>query len=86
MQQIQSTISPKYQTVIPAALRKMLNLKAGDRLIWRLIQTVGQPKILTEPLPKNWAQYTKGLGKDIWSNVDIDKYIESLRKEWQNTR
>lgn len=82
MQQIQSTISPKYQTVVPAPVRKLLNLKAGDRLIWRLVQTSTQPKVIAEPLPKNWAKYTRGLGKDIWQDIDIDKYIQSLRQEW----
>lgn len=82
MQQIQSTISQKYQTVVPAQVRKLLNLKAGDRLIWRLVQTPDKPKILTEPVPKNWAKYTRGLGKDIWQNINIDRYIQSLRQEW----
>lgn len=82
MQQIQSKISQKYQIVVPAQVRKLLNLKAGDRLIWRFIQTSTQPMVLTEPVPKNWAKYTRGLGKDIWEKVDIDKYIQNLRQEW----
>lgn len=86
MQQIQSTISPKYQIVVPAKIRKLLNLKAGDRIIWRLIQTQTQPKVLAEPMPKNWAKYARGLGKNIWQNVDIDRYIQNLRQEWEQTK
>jgi len=81
MQQIQSTISPKYQTVVPARVRKLLKLKAGDRIIWRLISTPTQPKVLAEPMPRNWSKYTLGLGKNVWQQVDIDKYIENLRQE-----
>ncbi len=82
MQQIQSLISPKYQTVIPAKIRQRLNLKAGDKLIWKVIKTGNQPKIIAEPEPKNWAKYTRGLGKNIWQRTNIDKYIENLRSEW----
>ena len=82
MQQIQSLISSKYQTVIPVKIRRRLNLKAGDRLIWRIINVGNQLKIITEPEPKNWAKYTRGLGKNIWKKVNIDKYIKNLRSEW----
>ena len=26
-----------------------------------------------------WAKYTRGLGKEIWNNIDIDQYIRELR-------
>ncbi|OGK24774.1 hypothetical protein A3D76_06905 [Candidatus Roizmanbacteria bacterium RIFCSPHIGHO2_02_FULL_37_9b] len=82
MRQAQSTISPKYQTVVPKKVRKLLHLKAGDRIIWTVILTQTRPTVIAEPLPKKWSAHTRGLGKNIWKNVDIDKYIESLRKEW----
>jgi len=41
-----------------------------------------QLKIITEPEPKNWAKYTRGLGKNIWKKVNIDEYIKNLRSEW----
>jgi len=82
MQQTQSLISSKYQTVIPVKIRRRLNLKAGDRLIWKIISVGNQLKIITEPEPKNWAKYTRGLGKNIWKKVNIDEYIKNLRSEW----
>jgi AbrB family looped-hinge helix DNA binding protein len=82
MQSIQSLISSKYQTVIPTKIRQRLNLKAGDKLIWKVIKTGNQPKIIAEPEPKNWAKHTRGLGKNIWQRTNIDKYIENLRSEW----
>ncbi len=84
MQQIQSTISAKNQTVIPSQIRKILRLKTGDKIVWRVITTNNQPAVLAEPMPKNWAQYTKGLGKNIWQNITIDSYIKNLRQEWEN--
>ncbi len=86
MQQIQSTLSAKNQTVIPSPIRKTLKLKAGDRIVWRIITTVNQQAVLAEPMPKSWAKYTRGLGKDIWRNVDIDTYIQNLRKEWEDKK
>jgi len=40
-----------------------------------------QFKIITEPEPKNWAKYTRSLGKDIWKKVNINEYIKNLRSD-----
>lgn len=84
MDSIQSTISGKNQVVVPARVRKSLKLKAGDKLLWRIIQDKSGNKAIAELEPKSWAGYARGLGKDIWQNTDIDGYIESLRQEWQS--
>ncbi|MBI3955298.1 hypothetical protein HY338_02540 [Candidatus Gottesmanbacteria bacterium] len=75
-------ISSRNQTVIPAKIRRRLKLKAGDKLFWRLIRVGKEHKILAEKEPKSWADYSLGLGKHIWKSVDIKKYIEDLRNEW----
>lgn len=77
-------ISRKYQTVIPAKIRHALNLKAGDKLSWRVIRVGDKQKILAEPRPKNWTEYSLGLGEEIWKNVNIDDYIDNLRDEWRD--
>lgn len=84
MQQIQSTLSAKHQTVIPSHIRKALKLKAGDKIMWRVVITPSQPVVIAEPLPKNWAFYMRGLGKYIWQNINIQTYIQNLRQEWEN--
>ena len=86
MQQIQSTLSTKHQTVIPSHIRKVLKLKAGDKIMWRVIMTSSQPIVLAQPLAKNWASYTRGLGKGVWQSVNIDQYIMNLRLEWENKK
>lgn len=75
-------ISSRNQTVIPAKIRRKLKLKAGDKLFWRLIRVGDDHKIIAEKQPKSWAEYSLGLGKHIWKGVDIKKYIEDLRNEW----
>lgn len=80
---INTRISSKHQVVVPAKIRKSLKLQAGDRLSWRIIKVGNKSKILAEPQPKNWAEYSLGLGKNIWKNIDIDEYINNLRDEWE---
>jgi len=82
MQQIQSTLSSRYQTVVPADVRKVLRLEAGDKILWRLVRTGGAVKAVAEPRPKSWAAYSLGLGKAIWEKTNIDQYIQQLRDEW----
>lgn len=84
MKQIQSKISEKNQVVIPAVVRRVLKLRAGDKLIWRILRMKDKPKAIAEAEPKSWANYTRGLGKNIWKSVEIDKYIRELRSEWEN--
>lgn len=76
-------VSKRNQTVVPAKIRRALRIKSGDQLSWRLIPSEKQPKILVEPKPKDWAQYTRGLGKKVWENIDADKYLQTLRQEWE---
>lgn len=81
---VDTLISNRNQTVVPAKIRKALKLQSGDKLSWSLIQIGDAVKIIAEPKVKNWANYTKGLGKHVWKNIDIDSYIKDLRKEWPN--
>ena len=83
MQQIQSTISRKYQVVIPSVIRKRLNLRAGQVIIWYVIPTKTTPKAVAEAKPASWTKQMLGLGKDIWQEVDIETYIKNLRSEWE---
>ncbi len=80
---IDSKMSSRNQIVIPAKIRKALSLKAGDKLMWSVINVNNRLKVLAEPKPKNWAEYSLGLGKEIWKGVDVDKYIKDLRDEWK---
>ncbi len=34
MQQIQTTLSRRWQTVIPAEIRRSLRMKEGDKIVW----------------------------------------------------
>lgn len=83
MQQIQSTLSSKYQVVVPAQIRRALKVTAGDQILWRIAHLNDQVKAVAEPMPKEWGSYMRGLGRDLWKRVSIAQYIDSLRNEWQ---
>lgn len=83
MKLIQSVLSQKYQTVVPSSIRRTMGLRAGDKILWRVDHHGKYAKAIAEPAPKDWAAYTRGLGKDLWASVDIGQYINELRDEWQ---
>ena len=79
-----STVTTKYQTVIPAKIREALGIEdASGELIWQMISTTDKPAALVMPKTKNWASHLSGLGKRVWKDVDTDAYLKTLRSEWQ---
>jgi hypothetical protein len=47
----------------------------------RLIEHVVRGLQRTPPVRLSW-QDARGLGKDIWAEVETDQYIDALRDEW----
>jgi len=78
IQTVTTTISSANQTAVPSYVRKSLNLKAGDRITWRVDKNSKKADITV--LPQNWGTYMRGLGKEIWEGVDTDNYIKELRR------
>ena len=83
---MQSSLSSKYQTVIPSSVRRRLKLDAGDKILWRVVEVHGQPKALAEPKPERWSQYSRGLEASLWKGVNIARYIQTLRQEWEQQK
>jgi len=86
MSYTQSTISSKNQVVVPAKVRRALGLGSGDALLWKVVLTPAGPKAVAETKPKDWADHTKGLGKDVWQTIDTENYIQELRNEWSENK
>jgi hypothetical protein len=36
-----------------------------------------------QPTPRLSWKDARGLGKEIWEGVDVDRYIDKLRNEWE---
>lgn len=77
------TVSPQYQITIPKQLREELAIEPGQKLLAWIEKWVKSKAITLVPQPKSLANYTLGLGKEIWDKVDIDKYIQKERDSWE---
>jgi AbrB family looped-hinge helix DNA binding protein len=74
----ETTISPKYQVVIPKAVRNKLNIKEGQRL---QVYPMGDSIILS-PKPASYTEKMLGLGKEVWKEIDPLEYIRKERLDW----
>lgn len=71
-----STISSKYQIVIPKELRKQLQLKPGQKVNLRKTK-----RGIEVDTTSNLDQFV-GIAKGAWGE-DSDAYIRGLRDEWE---
>lgn len=79
---ITTTISDKYQIVIPKNVRTPLGLKVGQKITMQVIPSTGG--ILLMPATKKnlaWYEQLVGLGEDVWAGIDPVEYVRSLREE-----
>jgi antitoxin PrlF len=72
-------VSDKFQIAVPAAVRRQLGIKRGDRL---LVHVRGN-HILLMPEPDSYADRLAGLHAEIWSGVDPAEYVRHEREEWR---
>jgi AbrB family looped-hinge helix DNA binding protein len=72
-------VSSRYQIAIPSAVRKRLDIQAGDRLLVDVQDDV----IVLVPKPSNYTEQMKGLYKEIWEKQDSDQYLNDEREAWE---
>jgi len=72
-------LSSRYQVVIPKEVRKRLGLHGGDQLA---VEVDGE-KVVLRPRPKNYTNYTLGLGKKVWQGIDATEYVRKERESWE---
>lgn len=78
-----STISSRYQTVIPKRIRNVARLRVNQELTWQLLESERGPFLLAIPKPEKWSSYLSGLGKEVWRGVNTASYLKRLRSEWR---
>jgi AbrB family looped-hinge helix DNA binding protein len=76
----QVKISSKHQIAVPSAIRKELHLKAGDHLLAQVRDGV----IVLVPRRRGALDELRGLHRDIWAGVDVQKYIDEERGSWDS--
>lgn len=74
---ISTTLSSKYQIVIPKEIRKKLSLSPQDKL--EVSISPDQGYLIIKPVIKDWAKHARGLGKKLWQKVDTAKYHREFK-------
>ena len=75
-----ATVGQRGQVVIPKAIRDMLGIKPGDKMI---VEAVGGAVYMYRQ-PESYAEALRGLHKNIWRGLDVQAYIDREREEWQS--
>ena len=71
-------VSSKHQIAVPAAVRRRLTIDAGDHLLMEVQDGV----IVLIPEPADPIAELKGLGREIWEDVDAQDYVNQERDGW----
>ncbi len=72
-------VGEKGQVVIPKELRELLRINPHDEVIISL----RNGKITIVPKPKKYSEYMRGLGKELWKEIDAAQYVEKERETWE---
>jgi len=73
-------VSRKNQIAVPAAVRRQLGIRPGDRLT---VEVEGA-KVILRPEPQSHLDRLINLAPEIWEGVDAAEYIRELRDEWSH--
>jgi AbrB family looped-hinge helix DNA binding protein len=74
-----TTLSTKYQVVIPKAIRKLMGLRAGATVY---IQSINDHQAILTKEPLDYVEALSSIGTDTWKKLGGVNYIKKLRKEW----
>ncbi len=74
-------VSHKFQVVIPKDVREILGISKGDTLqVYERDNEIVMKKLeIKKPLS---LKNLKGLGKEIWRDIDVEEYIKKERESW----
>ena len=81
MSQVSVKISSKHQIAVPSAIRKELNLEAGDYLLAQVRDGV----IVLVPRRGDAVDQLRGLYREVWEGEEIQTYIDRERDAWDST-
>ena len=77
---IRVKVSAKNQIAVPAAVRRRLHIKSGDRLLVELRDGY----VVLMPEPDDYSQRLRGLHPEIWEGVEPQEYVQQEREAWQS--
>ena len=71
-------VGPKYQIVIPRAVRESLQLRPDDTLLF----LVSGDSVILRARPASFTEAMRGLHKEIWPAEPAD-WLEKERGTWE---
>ncbi|MBI4049705.1 MAG: AbrB/MazE/SpoVT family DNA-binding domain-containing protein [Candidatus Doudnabacteria bacterium] len=75
-----TTLSSKYQIVVPKEVRRKLNLKSGTQVN---VYPIDENRAVIVKRPKSYADALRGLGKEVWQTLGgTEKYLKGERASW----
>lgn len=72
-------VNNKNQIVIPTEARRKLGIKPGDNVVL----DIGKHSILLIREPESYTESMRGLGKEIWADIDTDEWLQRERDSWE---
>ena len=78
METIKVKPGPRYQAVVPKAVRAALDLRPGDSIIY-VIQENG---VVLRRCPASFTEAMRGLHRKLWG--DPDRWLEQERFSWES--
>ena len=76
-----SRVDNNSYTKIPDEIIEKAGLKPGTDIIWYYDENTKQ--IILMEKPQNFAKVLRGLGKEIWKNIDANAYVQEERNSWE---
>jgi AbrB family looped-hinge helix DNA binding protein len=71
-------VGPKYQIVIPRAVREALQLHPDDTLLF----LISGDSVVLRNRPASFTDAMRGLHKDIWP-ADPEDWLDKERSSWE---
>ncbi len=81
MMALVSKLDDNSYTKIPDEIVEKLGLKPGSDIIWYYDEKTKQ--IILMEKPENFAKALRGLGKEIWKDIDVKAYVQEERSTWE---
>lgn len=79
-------VSSKGQIVIPKEIREALELKKGSEVLLELMPGASpgmSSMAVILPKPRDYVKAMRGLGAEVWRDVNVEEYIEKERGSWE---
>jgi AbrB family looped-hinge helix DNA binding protein len=75
-------MSSQGQVTLPKTVREKIDAEPGTEFVVSVVENERMPLVKLYPKPKNWVEWTLGMDKDVWEDVDVDKWLRKERDSW----